>query len=95
MNYLYNVATKKEVLVTIRIAENVRDEFKIAAQLRGASMSGLMHQYIVRTIREEKELSPHSFTADLHKRIADDIANPGVKATRIKVTNAEPKRKTG
>ena len=58
MLYLYDVATKKEVLVTIRIAENVRDEFKKAAELRGATMSGLMHQDIIRTIREEKQTWP-------------------------------------
>lgn len=63
MIYLYSVATKKEVLVTIRIAENVRDEFKMAAELRGATMSGLMHQFITRTIREEKQLSPDTFAA--------------------------------
>lgn len=61
MNYLYNVATKKEVLVTIRIAENVRDEFKMAAELRGSTMSGLMHQFIIRTIREEKQQQPQAF----------------------------------
>lgn len=53
MSYLYVVATNKDVLVTVRIAESVRDDFKRAAELRGATMSGLMHQYIVRTIREE------------------------------------------
>ena len=61
MDYLYNVATKKEVLVTIRISENTRDEFKIAAELRGSTMSGLLHQWIIRTIREEKQMSPQNF----------------------------------
>lgn len=68
MLYLYDVATKKEVLVTIRIAENVRDEFKKAAELRGATMSGLMHQFIIRTIREEKQMSPHEFADTAPKR---------------------------
>lgn len=61
MNYLYNVATNKEVLVTVRIAENVREEFKKAAELRGSTMSGLMHQFIIRTIREEKQIAPQAF----------------------------------
>lgn len=60
MSYLYVVATK-EVLVTVRIAEPVRDEFKRAAELRGSTMSGLIHQFIVRTIREEKADSPQAF----------------------------------
>lgn len=73
MNYLYNVATNKEVLVTIRIAENVREEFKKAAELRGSTMSGLMHQFIIRTIREEKQMSPQAF-ADQSPRLAPVVA---------------------
>jgi len=61
MNYLYIVATNKDVLVTIRIAPEIRDQFKTAAELRGSTMSGLMHQFIVRTIREEREAMPHAF----------------------------------
>lgn len=55
------VAVKKAIL-NLRLRPEVRDEFAVAAELRGASMSGLLHQFIVRTIREEKELSPQSFT---------------------------------
>lgn len=62
MSYLYNVATNKDVLITVRIAPEVRDQFKKAAELRGSTMSGLMHQFIVRTIREEKQTSPGEFT---------------------------------
>lgn len=54
------VADKKAIL-NLRVKPEVRDEFAVAAELRGASMSGLIHQFIVRTIREEKELSPSAF----------------------------------
>lgn len=57
---LFFVAIKKAIL-NLRLRPDVRDEFAIAAELRGASMSGLLHQFIVRTIREEKELSPQAF----------------------------------
>lgn len=67
MPYLYNVPTKKEVLVTVRISEKVRDQFKIACELRGASMSSLLHQFIVRTIREEKDLTPSAFAPGYHQ----------------------------
>jgi len=51
----------KERLVNVRLKEKTHQEFKIACELRGASMSSLLHQFIVRTIREEKEHAPHSF----------------------------------
>jgi hypothetical protein len=60
---LIGVATKNAIL-NLRLKPEVRDEFAIAAELRGASMSGLLHQFIVRTIREEKELAPQSFKSE-------------------------------
>lgn len=71
VSYLYVVATNKEVLVTVRAKELVRDEFKIACELRGATMSGLLHQFMVRTIREEKDAAPQAFVTR------------GVKATTV------------
>ena len=53
--------TGKDVHITFRINPKVREDFKIAADLRGASMSGLIHQFIVKTIREEKASNPDAF----------------------------------
>jgi hypothetical protein len=57
----------KEKLVNVRLTPKTHDEFKIACELRGASMSSLLHQFIVRTIREEKDLTPSAFTAGYHQ----------------------------
>lgn len=57
---LYNVMTK-EVLINLRINEQAREDFKIVAELRGASMSTLLHQFIYKSIREEKERIPEAF----------------------------------
>lgn len=51
----------KKAILNLRLKPEVRDEFAIAAELRGASMSSLLHQFIVRTIREEKEAAPFAF----------------------------------
>jgi hypothetical protein len=51
----------KEAWLNVRIREDVRDEFKLAAELRGASMSGLLTMFIYRVIREEKAKNPDSF----------------------------------
>lgn len=45
----------------MRLKPETREEFRVAAELRGATMSGLLHQFIVRTIREEKERDPEAF----------------------------------
>jgi hypothetical protein len=51
----------KDKLVNIRMKPLTREEFRVAAELRGATMSGLLHQFIVKTIREEKERNPEMF----------------------------------
>lgn len=55
------VASPKEKMVNVRLTPAVHDQFKIACDLRGVSMSSLLHQFIVRTIREERELEPKAF----------------------------------
>jgi antitoxin component of RelBE/YafQ-DinJ toxin-antitoxin module len=52
----------KNVLLNLKISEEVRDEFKRVAELRGSTMSGLIHQFIYKTIREEKQQNPDAFT---------------------------------
>lgn len=56
---------EKKAILNLRLDPLVRDQFAIAAKLRGASMSGLIHQFIVRTIREEKSDSPQAFAGSI------------------------------
>jgi hypothetical protein len=56
------VASTKTRMINVRLSEKVHEDFKIACELRGVSMSSLMHQYVIRVIREEKEMAPRAFT---------------------------------
>lgn len=76
----------KVKMINVRLSPTVHDQFKIACELRGASMSSLLHQFIVRTIREERELEPHAF--------AQNHDNTVLK-TRISLGTREKHRKTG
>jgi uncharacterized protein (DUF1778 family) len=58
---MLSAVAEKKAILNLRLKPEVRDEFAIAADLRGASMSSLIHQFIVRTIREEKEIAPQAF----------------------------------
>jgi hypothetical protein len=51
----------KEINLNIRVRRGVREDFKIVADLRGASMSSLVHQFIIKCIREEKKISSEAF----------------------------------
>ena len=70
--------------MTVRIAETVRDEFKKVAELRGSTMSGLMHQFIVMTIRQEKAASPHEF-ASTRPKLAPVVAHISGQPSRAEV----------
>ena len=54
-------AKNRGELLTVRVGTAVHKDFKLAAELRGATMSGLVHQFVVKTIREEKEREPGAF----------------------------------
>ena len=71
---LYNVKTKGG-LFNIKINPADRIAFKVAAELRGATMSQLIHQYIFRYIREVKTEMPEEFEARLAEVLADKASD--------------------
>lgn len=68
---LYGVK-KKTSLMNLKIKPEVHLEFKVAAELRGSTMSNLLHQFIVQTIHEEKKKHPDDFPKLLKLLIAED-----------------------
>jgi hypothetical protein len=58
---VYFVASPKEKMINVRLEPSIHEDFKIACSLRGVSMSSLLHQFIFRVIREEKEIAPRAF----------------------------------
>lgn len=80
------VTSPKVRMINVRLTPTVHQAFRTACELRGASMSSLLHQFIVRTIREEKELSPEAF--DLLKK-----PKKGILATEIQLGRTGRKRK--
>jgi antitoxin component of RelBE/YafQ-DinJ toxin-antitoxin module len=67
----------KESWLQIRIDEDTKADAKVAARLRGLSLSSLVHSLLVRVIREEKELSPRAFVKEPKRKT--------VPTTKIKV----------
>lgn len=57
---MFSVMSKTK-MINVRLTDQTHEDFRIAAELRGASMSSLLHQFVVRTIREEKEREPKAF----------------------------------
>lgn len=55
------VAKNREKLLTVRVSPDVLWDFKIAADLKGAKMSSLVHMFVVQTIRDSKERNPEAF----------------------------------
>ena len=73
----------KEKLITVRVTEDKHAEFKIAADLRGATMSSLIHQFIFQVIREEKRQHPEAF-ADLKIATGEESKPSAPTITRSK-----------
>lgn len=81
------VANTKKKLLTVRLDPEVHKDYKIAAKLRGGTMSNLVHMYLVRVVREEKERNPEAFIK-LNGR--NEYERPVVKA---KLTRSRAKAK--
>lgn len=66
---LHNVSTRgqKTVRINLKINPAIRREFHAVAELRGSTVSNLIHQFIVKTIREEKERDPSGFQEALER----------------------------
>lgn len=64
--YLYRAMGKKSLL-TVRLEPEKLLEFQAACDLRGVTMSSWTHQFIVRTIREEKDKDAEEFKLALER----------------------------
>lgn len=71
------VSKNKGRMINVRLNDETHFEFKAAALLRGGTMSALLHQYIVKMIREEKERDRGEF-------------NRALKAVKIEALNGQP-----
>jgi hypothetical protein len=83
---MYNVMTKQKTgYFNIRINPQTLLDLEVVAELRGTTKSGLIHQFIVAAIREEKQLAPEAFVAPRAAKEEDLIMNkrgPGIVAGR-------------
>lgn len=66
IDYTIFVRTKDE-RINFRISPKTKIELEAAAELRGTSMSGLIHQLIVRAIRDERAADPKAFNAAVQR----------------------------
>lgn len=57
----YRDRYKKKALLTVRMMPEDYADFATAAEIRGATMSGLIYMYAMRVIREEKERDSRAF----------------------------------
>lgn len=89
------MASPKVRMINVRLTPQMHEAFKIACELRGASMSSSLHQFIVRTIREEKDREPQAFRETVAGK---QLATSSTHKTRIQksvVSKGDSKRKTG
>ena len=89
MNNLYNVMTNdsKTKLVNFRVSEELKTDFEVAAKLRGAGLSNLIHQYLVKVVREEKERDLKAFE-NMKQRLSSQQSEPKGKLRKSKATLA-------
>ena len=53
--------TTKNDRIYVRVNESIKDDFEIVAHHRGLNPAALLHSLIVKTIHEQRELTPQIF----------------------------------
>lgn len=92
---LYGVK-KKTSLMNLKIKPDIHFEFKIAAELRGATMSGLLHQHITQVIYEEKKRHTAAEWEAVAERLRLESEDENERAIREYGTHpVEINRRTG
>lgn len=82
-------STVREKLLTVRATEQVHADFKVVAELKGLSMSALVHSVVVNAIREEKARDLATFN-----EVRERQRNEAEERTKAKTTdrsNGAPK----
>lgn len=51
----------KTKMLTCKVSPDTYKEYQAAAKLKGGTMSGLIHMYVVRIIDEQREAKPEAF----------------------------------
>jgi len=72
----------KDRLITVRAKPDIHRQFKAAAILRGSSMSGQIHQFMVRMIREERDRDPGEFAEVLVRIMHEEESHEPEKPER-------------
>lgn len=78
---------KKQKIFNMKIADHVRDEFRLACEIRGSTMSNELHRHIFTIIREEKARLPADDWATL---LAESIARAANQPERLADGRALP-----
>jgi hypothetical protein len=52
---------ERPALLTVKLPPSRLDEFRIAAMLRGTTMSALVQQFVTQVVREEMSMVPEAF----------------------------------
>lgn len=59
----------KTKMLTCKVRPDIAKEFKVAANLKGGTMAGLIHMFIVRTIDEQRDSKPEAFRKALESGV--------------------------
>lgn len=94
VDMLYDVMKKtlKEVLMTLRVRPDVRDSFRVVAEMKGATMSGLIHQFMMRSIRDMQDTYPEEFKAKLRELEETDLPIAKALPAKKRLTKAKKQR---
>jgi hypothetical protein len=69
-----SMASRKMALLTVPLKPDTLEDFKTACELKGATMSSWIRQFVMQTIREERQHQPKAFVRPDQIRMPVEVA---------------------
>ena len=69
----------KTEMITVKVTPQIYAQYQAACEMRGGSMAGLLHIFMVKTIHEEAARDPATF-GQILARIYQRFAEKGIAA---------------
>jgi antitoxin component of RelBE/YafQ-DinJ toxin-antitoxin module len=89
------MATTKNDRVYVRVNDEIKEDFETVAEYRGLKTSALLHSLIVKTIHEQRELTPLIFKNKVAGEAGEQQAKQSAASTKDAIAvNVRAKNKS-
>lgn len=87
---MLTMAKTRDVKMTLRVTQTLRDEFSACAKIQGVTVSSLFNQFMKKTILETKKAMPEEFETAYEEAVQEAADRSEEKKKEPRKLKAQP-----